>query len=114
MRDDPRQEVLVAPRRSRGEWAELVAEFEASDETLGAFASLRGLNRNTLAWWRSRIRTGSAAPAAGGGFVPVVVDGVGGAGLCVDAELPNGVVLRFRDRVDATQLRALVAALASA
>jgi hypothetical protein len=43
-------------------------------------------------------------------FRPVVVDG----GVSVDGELPNGVVLRFRDRLDATQLRALVIALASA
>ena len=102
----------MAPRRSRSEWAELVAEFEAGGAALGTFAAARGLNRNTLAWWRSRLR--NEAPGSVTGFVPVVVDGGAHGGVSVDAELPNGVVLRFRDRLDATQLRALVTALASA
>lgn len=112
MRDDLLREVLVAPRRSRDEWAELVAEFEAGSVTLDAFAAMHGLNRNTLAWWRSRLRT-DLAPTTGD-FVPVVVDGVAPCRLSVDAELPNGVVLRFRDRLDPAQLRTLVATLASA
>lgn len=43
-------------RRSRSEWAALVAEFEGSGESLEQFAIRRDLNANTLKWWRSRLR----------------------------------------------------------
>jgi hypothetical protein len=45
-----------APRRSAKEWKRLVREWERSGLTAGAFASKRGLRRDTLVWWRWRLR----------------------------------------------------------
>lgn len=43
-------------RRTRRQWAELVAEFRRSGQGPATFAARRGLNVNTLNWWRSRLR----------------------------------------------------------
>lgn len=43
-------------RRSRTEWAELIAAFEQSGQNANAFAAQHDLNINTLKWWRSRLR----------------------------------------------------------
>jgi hypothetical protein len=90
-----------------------MAEYEGGDETLDDFAAARGLNRNTAAWWRSRLRAAGTARTQQD-FLPVVVDDAGGDGLRFDAELPNGVVLRFRDGLGRGQLHEVIAALARA
>jgi transposase-like protein len=37
-------------------WRKIVADHDASGLTIRAFAEARGLNRGTLAWWRSQLR----------------------------------------------------------
>lgn len=107
----------MSPKRSRAEWEQLVAELEDSGETIGRFASARGVNRNTLAWWRWRTRS-SPDSAHRVDFVPVVVDGLRAAhavgAVRLEAELPNGVVVRFGDGLELAQLREVVSALAGA
>ncbi len=43
-------------RRGREFWRETVADHEESGVPVAAFAALRGLNANTLSWWRWRLR----------------------------------------------------------
>ena len=42
-------------------WSRLSAEYEASGMSLRRFAAMRGVNPNTLAWWRSKLRRDAAA-----------------------------------------------------
>ena len=53
-----------APRRSAKEWKRLVREWERSGLTATAFASRRGLRRDTLVWWRWRLRRDEKPKAA--------------------------------------------------
>lgn len=41
---------------ARSRWAPIVDDLEASGQTARTFASARGLNASTLAWWRWRLR----------------------------------------------------------
>ena len=43
-------------KRSRAEWAELVAEWQAGDLTQQAFAKRKGIAPTTLSWWACRLR----------------------------------------------------------
>ncbi len=98
-----------AKPRSRRWWRQMVAKYDAVRGQVGLweFASENGVNRSTLAWWASHLRhekqrKGEAQPGA---LLPVVVAGTKpgaeecGPGLRVDrwleAELPDGVKLRF-------------------
>lgn len=107
----------MSAKRSRVEWEQLVAELEDSGEAIGRFAAARGVNRNTLAWWRWRTRS-SPDTTNRVDFVPVVVDGLGaanaGGAVRFEAELPNGVVVRFGDGLELAQLREVVSVLAGA
>ena len=47
-------------------WSEFIERQEASGVTLGEFARANGLNRNTLAWWRWKLRRGRARPSPKG------------------------------------------------
>jgi hypothetical protein len=42
-------------RRSRGEWARLIAVWRSSGQTAESFARAHRLNSRTFAWWRSRL-----------------------------------------------------------
>ena len=44
------------PTPAQIRWSVIVDDLEASGLTARAFARARGLNVNTLAWWRARIR----------------------------------------------------------
>ncbi len=42
--------------RARDRWKPLVDALEASSLSVAEFAGRAGVNRNTLAWWRSALR----------------------------------------------------------
>lgn len=46
----------MAVRRSREDWAGVLAKFEASGETLARFCAKRRIRARTLTWWRWRLR----------------------------------------------------------
>lgn len=48
-------------RRSRGEWARLIAVWRSSGQTAASFARAHRLNSRTFAWWRSRLGREQAA-----------------------------------------------------
>lgn len=45
-------------RRSRDDWADVLAEFDASGETLAQFCAKRRIRPRTFSWWRWRLRGG--------------------------------------------------------
>ena len=45
----------MAVRRSRAEWAEVIAKFEASGEPLSQFCAKRRIRARTLTWWRWKL-----------------------------------------------------------
>ena len=47
---------MVASRRNRAQWAELTQRWKRSGLTATDFARLEGLNPNTFAFWRSKLR----------------------------------------------------------
>lgn len=51
MPSNPTAEVVTAAR-----WARLLAEQQRSGQSVRAFAQARGLNPNTLSWWRWNLR----------------------------------------------------------
>lgn len=93
-------------RDARSEWQGWVSALAESGQSVREFAASQGLNASTLAWWRAAFRreTGSAetptTPRQGllsgatKGFVPVVVASPRAAASWLEAELPNGVVVR--------------------
>lgn len=70
-------------------WAALVAELEDSKLSVDAFAQRRGVNRSTLAWWRSRFRK-LAHENTLAVQQPAFVE------LAVEAEVPMAHPLRLR------------------
>lgn len=42
-------------RRSRVEWELLIAELEASGQSVARFSARRGLNPRSLQWWRWKL-----------------------------------------------------------
>lgn len=85
-----------APRRSRTEGQQLLAEFKASGLGRKAFCASRSISVQTLDYWRHRSKPGRVqAPKSAPEFVELT--GIGGAGgLDVELELGGGVVLRLR------------------
>lgn len=43
-------------RRSRAEWLEVLAKFEASGESLAKFCAKKQISPKTLSWWRWQLR----------------------------------------------------------
>ena len=88
-------------RRSREQWRELVARFEASGQTRERFCAEMGIGESTLRRWCSRLRERtppamSQAPV----FVELPAEEKGpGAAVQpweVELQLDTGVVLRLR------------------
>lgn len=97
-------------RTTEQEWRARVDEQERSGLTVREFARQRGLNGNTLSWWRSKLRRNRAQETA---MVPVeVVDGdpVGGPAQ-LELVHRSGVVLRLPRGFDASDLRRVLAVL---
>lgn len=99
----------AAPRRRpASEWQGIVAEQRASGQTIVEFAAGRGLNPNTLAWWRARLgHNGPPVPAPP--FVEVKAAPAAASGI--EVVLPNGLVITAGDHVDPTRFARLIAAL---
>ena len=111
-------------RRSRGEWAELVAEQEALGMSAPAFAASRGLSVSTLRWWRWKLGQGadlaSGDAVDGGRLLEVRLTASGAPGWDVDDEseedavylsLPGGVELELPETPSPRWLAALCHAL---
>ena len=88
-------------RRSREEWRELVARFEASDQTREEFCAERGIGASTLRRWCSRVR--ARAPTASTAtpvFVELPAEEKNASASVqpweVELQLDTGVVLRLR------------------
>lgn len=43
-------------RRSRAQWLEVLAKFEASGESIATFCAKRQISPRTFAWWRWQLR----------------------------------------------------------
>jgi len=91
-------------RRSRDEWCELVAAWRASGLSIAEFAVQRGLNANTLGWWRSELsRTVRPARLT---LVPVAGPPVRLPPL--DVALPDGITVRVPHGSDTAWAAALI------
>jgi transposase-like protein len=111
-------------RERREVWAKRVERWADSGLTAQEFAAEIGVNANTLASWRwrlkamSAVRPGATAQSTAPAFVEVVeTAGVVGAGpVAVKAEplelvLPSGLRVLVPVHFDAASLRSLVAVL---
>jgi len=105
-------------RHSRAEWESLIAEMEASGQSLGRFSARRGLELRTLQWWRWKLRR--AAPVVGNAkalvrLIPVdVIESAAAADVGVGApvEISLGdLVVRIAVGTEPAYVAALVEAL---
>jgi hypothetical protein len=103
-------------RRSRAQWASIVAEFRDSGESIAAFAAKRRLRVSSLKWWCWRVRDTNTTRPEGGDEVRLVpVDVVG---LAARARQPvvvaiGDVEVRVEVGTDAAYVGALVRELRS-
>lgn len=80
---------------------------------MAAFAAREGVNRNTLAYWRWRLRSEApppviAAPPAATSFVEVVVPPAARESTGMEVVLPAGYRVRLGDTVRADALRTVL------
>ena len=87
-------------------WSGILDDLEDSELGVRAFARARGLNPNTLAWWRWKLANTSSARPGGRAFVEVVP-----ASASVRIEVRGGVVHVDQDS-DLGLLRRVLEALA--
>ena len=99
-------------RRLADEWRQLVAEQERSELSIRAFARSRGLNANTFAWWRARLRSRGASRTATT-FVELrsTARPPAPSGDQLELQLRNGTILRIPAGFDVLAVASLVAAL---
>jgi hypothetical protein len=108
MRHDPK---TAGGKRWR-QWTEqearaTMAELSRSGATSAAFARSKGVSTERLAYWRKRLSVASA-PA----FVSVTLPPRSASSSRAEIEvLVGGVVIRFRDDVDAERVASIVRAL---
>jgi transposase-like protein len=93
-------------RYPRSFWERLVAEVE-SGETLRAVASRRGVNRNTLTWWKYRVRAAPSEP----NLLPVVVRSEPSSVAAVVEGLVKDLVVRVAIGTEPGYVAALAGAL---
>ena len=101
MESASKPEVQRRNRRSREEWCELVARFEASGQTRKRFCAEMGIGESTLRRWCSRLRERTPAAVS---QAPVFVElpaqdkrpGTAVEPWEVELQLDAGVVLRLR------------------
>lgn len=116
MSDTPTPFTLHAPAGKAQFWAETIADFAASGQSVRAFCSARGLSEKRFYTWRkslglspaARSTTPPAAPARA--FVPVRVV----ADALAEITLPGGVTLRVPLTADPSHVARLAAALRGA
>ena len=104
-------------QRGREFWIRLVEQCAQSPLSRPAFAAQHGVSVGTLRWWIYRVRREpTPAPrilpirlrAPGGPSAPQEEWGAGGA---VEAQLPNGVQLRFANGTSSTYVIEVVGRL---
>jgi len=110
----------VATRRSAEAWRRIVAELDRSGATVAAFAAVRGLNANTVAWWRYALRRKDAratqsaptATAVGPRFVELWARPSSPPLLgTIEVGTPAGLAIRASADVDPESFSRVVAAL---
>jgi len=116
-------------RRSRAEWAKDIGEWRKSGGTAKAYATARGLNPGTFAWWIRQLQTDGSTRAMGAsekttskegmpGFLPLravsekVLHRTTERALRIEVDLANG--RRIRLQVQANEDLARIAAVVDA
>jgi hypothetical protein len=117
-------------RRSRAEWAKDIGEWQKSGSTAKAYATAKGLNPGTFAWWIRQLQTDSSARAMRTsekttskegilGFLPLrlaasekVEHRTSDRALTIEVDLANG--RRIRLQVQANETLARIAAVVDA
>jgi len=103
-------------RRSRGEWSDIVAEFERSSETHERFCDRRGLNVGSFRGWLYRLRSGRVAAKVARSATPRLLpvrarpDGVFPEAAFVEVAA-GGVLLRVPVGADVVYVSELVTEL---
>jgi hypothetical protein len=108
----------MGTRRSRAEWESLVAEMEASGQSVARFSARRGLKPETLQWWRWQLRRASTVvrnASASLRLLPVAViksaaTADGATSTLVEISLSD-ITVRVPVGTEAGYIAALVAAL---
>lgn len=93
-----------AGRKSRGEWVELMAAYEAGDRPQREFCRLHGLPYSSFCYWRKQLsletRSNSAAlvelPAALARQLTGERSATASSPWRVELELGSGTILRIR------------------
>lgn len=97
-------------RKSRGQWAKIIATFERSGQTLDRFCAKRRIKPSTLKWWQWHLRS-DARPDTGVRLVPVdIVASAVAASVTISVA---GTELRVDVGADVGYVTELVAALRS-
>ena len=94
-------------KRSREEWARLVAEWRGSGLTQKGFARRKGIAAATLSWWSCRLRRERRGTA----LVPVQVIGGAAGGEDFRLDLGGGRTLHVPASFDEGALRRMLAVL---
>jgi len=82
-------------RLNREAWAQLMAAYEAGDQTQRAFCAEHGVAYSTFCYWRRRVREAEPTDAAAPTLVELPV--LSGSGTWrLELDLGDGVVLRLK------------------
>lgn len=86
--------------RSLQQWQAVMAQYERSALSQGAFCVREGLAPSTFASWRARLRRENGERDAGAAFVEMLAPAAMASPSSFDIELDlgRGVVLRMRSR----------------
>jgi hypothetical protein len=107
----------MAMRRTREQWAAMVATFERSKQSVEQFCAARQLAPATLRWWRWQLRETGARASRGRDVVRLVSVDVVGARAETEAASArieisvSGTEIRFGVGADVDYVAALVASL---
>lgn len=100
----------MRPSATAQRWQRLIDLQAQSGLSVRAFAVERGVNPNTLAWWKSRLGRTACMPS----FLPVqIVPSSPPPVGHIEIGLRSGRVVRVHGDVDAAALRRILAALES-
>jgi hypothetical protein len=106
-------------RRSRAQWLEVLAKFEASGESLAKFCTKARIRERTLGWWRWRLRDEPRARSARDNNVRLVAVEVSPTSTATTARggalrlVVSGVEIHLEVGTDIEYVGALVGVLRS-
>jgi hypothetical protein len=101
-------------RRTREQWATLVAAFENTNQPAVRFCERRGISPRTFAWWRWRLRHTAPSARRDDGVKLLSVDVVTGEAVSPTSRLVIAIAeveVRIDVGVDVDYVAALVARL---